>query len=181
MNEHRRHPEEEAVAGGYRAGRWGSGDVEIRRVRFLDARGRERQVFAPGETVSVVLSVAAAAPQEDVDFGIGLFSAGGDQVYGTNTGLEGFRPRRIEGTGEVRLVLEDLRLVEGSYLVDVAAHRRDGTPYDYHRGLYSLQMKSVIKDVGLYRPAHRWDFTGGIAIDPPPPRPELRLGEDPAD
>ena len=65
----------------------------------------------------------------------------------------GVRPAAGRGTGEVRLVLEDLRLVEGTYLVDVAAHRRDGTPYDYHRGLHTFRMKSRIKDVGVYRPA----------------------------
>ena len=51
--------------------------------------------------------------------------------------------------------------MEGTYLLDVAAHRRDGTPYDYHRGLYSFRVKSRIKDVGVYRPAHRWAFAGG--------------------
>jgi hypothetical protein len=78
----------------------------------------------------------------------------------------------------VRLLLEDLRLVEGSYLLDVAAHRRDGTPYDYHRGLYSFRMKSHLKDVGVYRPAHRWEFEGGISVEPPRPRPELDLTDD---
>ena len=84
---------------------------------------------------------------------------------------------RIEGEGEVRIVLEDLRLVEGTYLVDVAAHRRDGTPYDYHRGLLSFRMKSHLKDVGVYRPLHRFEFEGGVTVSPPAPRPELKLGE----
>ncbi|OFV86692.1 MAG: hypothetical protein A2V74_12410 [Acidobacteria bacterium RBG_16_70_10] len=100
------------------------------------------------------------------------------QVYGTNTDIEDFRPVRLAGEGEVRLTLEGLRLVEGTYLVDVAAHKRDGTPYDYHQGLYSLRVKSRTKDVGLYRPLHRWSFAGGIAFAPPAPREELDLGED---
>jgi len=175
-----RTPEEEASSGGYRAGRWGSGEVEITGVRLLDARGRERHVFAPGEAVSLSLSVRAAEPVEDFVFGVGLFSAGGVNIYGTNTDIEEFEPRRLEGEGQVRLVLEDLRLVEGTYLIDVAAHRRDGTPYDYHRGLHSLQVKSRLKDVGLYRPTHRWEFEGGVAIDTPAPRGELELGEEPS-
>jgi hypothetical protein len=78
----------------------------------------------------------------------------------------------------VSLVLDDLRLVEGTYLVDVAVHKRDGTPYDYHRGLSSFRMKSRIKDVGVYRPAHRWRFAGGVEIVAPVPRPELDLRSD---
>jgi len=175
-----RTPEEEASSGGYRAGRWGSGEVEITGVRLLDAHDRERHVFAPGEEVSLCLSVRAAQPVEDFVFGVGLFNAAGVNIYGTNTDIEEFEPRRLEGDGEVRLVLDDLRLVEGTYLIDVAAHRRDGTPYDYHRGLHTLRVKSRLKDVGIYRPAHRWEFKGGVEIGAPAPRGELELGEEPS-
>ncbi len=174
-------PGEAALATGYRRGRWGSREVEIREVRLLDARGRERHVFVPGESVTLALSVHAARPVDDFVFGVGLFSAEGTSVYGTNTDLEGFLPRRIEGDAEVRLVLEDLRLVEGTYLVDLAAHRRDGTPYDYLRGLHSFRVKSHVKDVGLYRPLHRWSFAGGADLVRPTPRAELDLGDEPGD
>jgi ABC-type polysaccharide/polyol phosphate transport system ATPase subunit len=165
---------------GYRPGRWGSREVEITRVRLVDSRGRERHVFVPGESLTLALSVRTSAPVEDFVFGLGLFGSDGVSIYGTNTDLEDWKPRRLEGEAEVSLVLEDLRLVEGTYLLDVAAHRKDGTPYDYHRGLYSFRVKSRIKDVGLYRPAHRWAFSGGIELLAPAPRPELDLQEDDA-
>jgi ABC-2 type transport system ATP-binding protein/lipopolysaccharide transport system ATP-binding protein len=65
--------------------------------------------------------------------------------------------------------------VEGTYLLDVAAHRKDGTPYDYHRGRHSFRVKSRVKDVGSYRPAHHWEFLGGIDLQRPQARPELDL------
>ena len=164
---------------GYRPGRWGGRKVEIAAVRLLDAQGRERRVFVPGEAVTVALSVRAAEAVSDFVFGVGVFSADGVNVYGTNTDIEGFASRRLVGEAEVRLHLDALNLVEGTYHLDVAAHRRDGTPYDYHRGLYSLRMKSRLKDVGLYRPAHRWTFAGGLEIEPPEPRPELDLSDEP--
>ena len=172
-------PGQAALAGGYRPGRWGGREVEIRAVRLLDARGRERHVFVPGETVTLALSVHAATPVTDFVFGVGLFAADGTSVYGTNTDIEGFSPRRIAGDAEVHLALEGLSLVEGTYLVDLAAHRRDGTPYDYLRGLHSFRVKSRVKDVGLYRPSHRWSFAGGAEIVSPEPRGELDLGEEP--
>jgi len=176
-------PEETAAevepgAGGYRPGRWGSREVEIRGLRFLDAAGRDRHVFVPGEAVTIALSVGAARQVEDFVFGVGLFSAEGTNVWGTNTDIEGFLPKRIEGAAEVRLEIGSLSLVEGTYSVDVAAHKRDGTPYDYHRGLHSFKVKSRVKDVGLYRPGHRWGFAGGVSLDAPPPRPELDLSEE---
>ena len=167
-----------AARGGYREGRWGARELEISAVRLLDARGRERHVFASGEPLSVLLEVRAAAPLKDFVFGVGLFTSDGLPVYGTNTEIEEFVPRLARGAGQVRLELSELRLVEGTYLLDVAAHKRDGTPYDYQRGLHSFRIKSRIKDVGIYRPAHRWSFTGGVTVETPDPRPELDLRED---
>jgi len=176
-------PAADEPATGYQKGRWGSHEIEIAAVRLLDDRGHERHVYVPGERLTIALTVTAAAPVKDFVFGIGLFTADGTSVYGTNTHLEDFVPARAEGTGEVLLHLDDLRLVEGTYLLDVAVHRRDGTPYDYHRGLYSFRMKSRIKDVGVYRPAHRWEFAGGVELQAAAPRPELDLheGEPPDD
>jgi D-beta-D-heptose 7-phosphate kinase/D-beta-D-heptose 1-phosphate adenosyltransferase len=106
---------------------------------------------------------------------VGIVTADGVQVYGTNTHIEDFVPRAARGEGEVALHLRGLRLVEGTYLVDVAAHRRDGTPYDYLRGHHSFRVKSRIKDVGVYRPEHEWTFKGGVELLAPTPRPELDL------
>jgi len=167
----------EEPSAGYREGRWGSRDVEITRVRLLDDRGQERHVFASGESLTVRLDVEAKAAVADFVFGVGIFTADGVSVYGTNTHLEDFVPRRVAGRGEVSLELLDLRLVEGTYLLDVAVHRRDGTPYDYHRGRHSFRVKSRIKDVGVYRPPHRWRFQGGLELTEPAPRKELDLHE----
>jgi homopolymeric O-antigen transport system ATP-binding protein len=161
----------------YRQGRWGGREVEIAAVRLLDDRGRERHVFVPGERLTLALTVRAPQAVEDFVFGVGLFTADGVAVYGTNTHLEEWKAQGLSGEAEIRFEMDDLRLVEGSYLIDVAAHRRDGTPYDYHRGLYSFRMKSRLKDVGVYRPLHRWTFSGGARLTAPPSRPELDLHE----
>jgi len=68
------------------------------------------------------------------------------------------------------------QLAEGDQ--PVQHKRKDGTPYDYHRGLYSFRVKSRIKDVGVYRPEHRWEFAGGLALEAPAPRPELDLHDE---
>jgi ABC-type polysaccharide/polyol phosphate transport system ATPase subunit len=165
--------------GPFRRGRWGSGEVQITSVQLLDARRQERHVYVPGEPVTVRLVVEAAVPTEDYAFGVGLFSSDGVSIYGTNTELEEFKPDRVlEGRAEVSFVFDRLDLVEGSYSVDVAVHRRDGRAYDYHRSLYSFRMKSRTKDVGVYRPPHHWIVSGGAALIPPPPRPEFDLHDE---
>lgn len=162
---------------GRRQGRWGNREIEIAAVSLRDSAGKERHVFVPGERLVVTLKARAARVVEDFVFGIGLFTVDGVSVYGTNTHLEDFRARRFEGEGEVSFEIDDLRLVEGTYLVDVAVHAKDGTPYDYHRGKYSFRVKSHVKDVGVYRPAHRWSFSKDMVLDAPKPRPEMDLSE----
>jgi len=71
---------------------------------------------------------------------------------------------RIEGAGSVTFSIDRLDLVEGTYKLDVAVHKRDGYPYDYHRLLYTFRVKSRVHDVGIYRPTHTWIFTPGIKI-----------------
>jgi ABC-type polysaccharide/polyol phosphate transport system ATPase subunit len=170
-------PPTEERATGYREGRWGSGEIEIAAVELRDATGHERHIFVPGERLRVVLRVRAPKPIDDFVFGIGFFTVDGASVYGTNTHIEDYVARRLDGEAEVAFEIDDLRLVEGTYLIDVAAHAKDGTPYDYHRGQYSFRVKSHTKDVGVYRPAHRWTFSKGVSIDTPTPRPELDFSE----
>ncbi len=154
----------EAAANMFQAGegRWGSGGVEIRDVAFLDEQGRRTHVFHSGEAMTVELSVDAKRPVTDFVFGIGIFNAEGVCVYGTNTHIEDHVGDRLEGRADVRLALESLDLVEGTYKMDVAVHKLDGAPYDYHRLLYTFRVKSRTKDIGIYRPRHTWQFSGGV-------------------
>ena len=82
--------------------------------------------------------------------------------YGTNTYLEELEPEEIAGDGQVTFRIDSLKLVEGTYRLDLAAHKMDGYPYDYHRLLYTFRTKSRTRDVGIYRPDHRWLFSPNI-------------------
>jgi ABC-type polysaccharide/polyol phosphate transport system ATPase subunit len=148
-------------------GRWGSGGVQISSVTFQDASGQATQVFHTGEAIKIVLGVNASAPVRDFVFGIGLFTADGISIYGTNTFIEELESDRFDGEAEVTLLIDSLDLVEGTYKLDVAVHRRDGAPYDYHRLLHTFRVKSRIKDGGIYRPKHRWEFSPTIKFKPP--------------
>ncbi len=57
-----------------------------------------------------------------------------------------------------------MNLVEGTYKLDVAVHRQDGVPYDYHRLLYTFRVKSPLREVGIFRPPHKWSFSGGVRM-----------------
>jgi ABC-type polysaccharide/polyol phosphate transport system ATPase subunit len=148
------------------AGRWGSREVEITDVTFTGADGVSTRVFHCGETMTIRLLVQARAPITDFAFGVGIFNAEGICCYGTNTEVEEYVPQLLSGAGEVRFRIESLDLVGGTYKVDVAVHRRDGLPYDYHRLLYTFRVKSRAKDVGIFRPPHRWEFSPNVKLAP---------------
>jgi len=154
----------DAAASSTREGRWGSREIEIVDV-ILEGSGRQpTHIFQSGESMTVRLKVRAHAPTNDFVFGIGIESADGVACYGTNTDLEDLEPQSIHGDGEVAFVVDALDLVEGTYKLDVAAHKRDGYPYDYHRLLHTFRVKSRTRDVGIYRPNHRWEFSPDIRL-----------------
>jgi ABC-type polysaccharide/polyol phosphate transport system ATPase subunit len=147
-------------------GRWGSREVEITDVTFLDAGGQPSFVFHSGDQMSIRVKVHAAHPIDDFVFGIGLFNADGVCCYGTNTYLEEMDPEQLTGEAEATFSVESLDLIEGTYKLDVAVHKRDGFPYDYHRLLYTFRVKSRTHDVGIYRPRHRWSFSPQVRFTP---------------
>jgi len=143
-------------------GRWGTREVEIIDVTLADADGNQAYVFHSGSSMSVRLKIRTVRPVDDFVFGVGLFSADGVCCYGTNTYLEQLIPVRLHGDGDATFVIDTLELVEGTYKLDVAVHRRDGGPYDYHRLLYTFRVKSRTHDVGIYRPRHHWAFSANV-------------------
>jgi ABC-type polysaccharide/polyol phosphate transport system ATPase subunit len=153
-------------------GRWGSREVEITDVMLAAADGERSHVFHSGNRLDVRIRMRAPLPVDDFVIGIGIFNAEGVCCFGTNTGIEDLKSERIVGDAEAVFTVDSLDLVEGTYKLDVAIHKRDGYPYDYHRLLYTFRVKSRRKDVGIYRPRHQWHFSEGIAL--------TRTGGDPA-
>jgi len=145
-------------------GRWGSREIEVTDVALLDVDDQPRHVFQGGDPVTVRLSARAAERMTDFVFGVAIFNADGVCCYGTNTWLEELGSREFVGEGEVRFVIDSLDLTEGTYKIDVAVHNRDGYPYDYHRLLHTFRVKSRTKDVGIYRPKHRWEFSPSVRM-----------------
>jgi hypothetical protein len=121
-------------------------------------------VFQSGDPLEVRMHVKANQPVADVVFGVGIFNAEGVCCYGTNTRIDGATKAALSGSGEVRFAIDRLDLIDGTYKLDVAAHRENGAPYDYHRLLYTIRVSSRAKEAGIFRPPHRWIFSGGVRV-----------------
>src|SRR5882672_7895083 len=145
-------------------GRWGSREAEITSVEMIGASGQPAHLFQSGERVEIRLHVRANQRISDFAFGVGIFNAEGVCCYGTNTSIDGGAPSELTGEGLVIFTIDALNLVEGTYKLDVAVHRQDGVPYDYHRLLYTFRVKSPLREVGIFRPPHKWSFSGGVRM-----------------
>ena len=156
------HGEEEKLAG--KEKRWGSREIEISNVRMFDAARQEKYIFRSDEPLAIEFDVTALAAESDFVFGIGVFNGEGINCYGSNTLLENYAARKIQGQGKVRLVVPALGLVNGTYFLDIAVHKRDGYPFDYHHFQYSFRVTSSQRDVGIVRIPHSWEFSENIVL-----------------
>jgi len=147
-----------------REDRWGKREIEIKKVRLKDLDGKKKHVFSPDEGMTIEIDVVASQQIKDFVFGIGIFNSQGICCYATNTYLEDIEPLSIQGEGKVVCRIDELNLINGTYYFDVATHKKDGYPYDYHRNLYSFMIFSLKKDEGITRPKHSWIFSPQIKI-----------------
>lgn len=143
------------------AGRWGGREAEIRTVTLHGHAGASA-VHESGQPMGIELEVHAATAVEDAVFGVGIFNADGVCCYGTNTLIDGTGPHRLDGAAHVRFQIDPLDLVAGSYRLDVAVHKPNGTPYDYHRLLYSFRVTAPTAEAGISRLRHAWHFSGRL-------------------
>lgn len=138
--------------------RWGSEEIRFRSVRFLDGAGRDCFLHESGAPATIEMAFEASREVSDPVFGIAIYRNDGLWVYGTNTAIDNLPIPRVTGTGIVRFHMPALHLIEGPYYLAVAVHARDGTPYDFWQRCWEFSVYSRVRDVGVYRPEHRWEI-----------------------
>jgi ABC-type polysaccharide/polyol phosphate transport system ATPase subunit len=145
-------------------GRWGTKEIELSRVRMLDAQGSESYLFRCGESVTVEVEYEVHREVEAPTFGVAIFRDDGLWCYGTNTDLDRIYIDSLPRNGVVRVHFDRFGFVPGTYFLDVAAHNKRGHPYDYLRACRTFSIHSLIKDAGVFRPEHRWAFDSSMGI-----------------
>ncbi len=136
--------------------RWGNGSARIKKIRAYTADGSQQKIFRTGEQIVFRLEYTVNKPVDDAVFGIGIFSRDGIQCYGTNTRIDKHEEFRLDRSGTAEIVLEDVGLLAGEYLIDFAIETGDGIPVDYYREAYKIEMINSIGDVGIARISHKW-------------------------
>ena len=152
--------EEPAEAASQPPSRWGSGEVEITRVEFLDGRGNPCHTFRTGERMLARIHYLAHRRIERPVFGVAIYRDDGVHVNGPNTKTSDYPIDYIEGEGSIDYVVDSLPLLEGEYQFSAAVYDHSCThPYDHHERMYSFEVRrGRVKDAyGIFYIPSRWE------------------------
>jgi ABC-type polysaccharide/polyol phosphate transport system ATPase subunit len=141
--------------------RWGTGEIEIMAVRFLNAAGEEQALFRTGDALTIEMDYLAHQPIREPEFGLAIYHQNGAHINGPNSRLADLTTGTIEGTGTIRYHIERLPLLPARYEVTVAVHDSRLThAYDYHKQAYQFQVTvgNGGETVGLVAIPATWEW-----------------------
>jgi ABC-type polysaccharide/polyol phosphate transport system ATPase subunit len=143
-----------------RKARWGTGEVRIATVQFLDRNGVQHQSFDSGEQMEVRLDCVVQRQVGDLICALVFHRDDGFVLGHANTFYSG-NELRCPPAGEhftVRCIIDDLRLLGGHYRVTaaLAAH-----PHSRHidclEQAFEFRVSSPPPQVGILDLAPRWE------------------------
>jgi ABC-type polysaccharide/polyol phosphate transport system ATPase subunit len=140
--------------------RWGSKEVEITRLAFLDKENKETEFITTGETFRVRIHYDAHGKIQQPVFGIAIYSDTGVHITGPNTKKEGFPIDSLEGKGFVEYQVDSLPLMPGTYLLSAAIYDLSGQhPYDHWEQSWKflvLESETVTHRYGIITMPSHW-------------------------
>jgi lipopolysaccharide transport system ATP-binding protein len=140
--------------------RFGSQELRITCVRFLDSEGRATTVIAGGSSLRVEMDYDAGTGVRAPIFTVALASDEGVVCYETSTSGEGLTLPDLSGVGRIALVFERLDLAQGEYWIDLRVLAPEWEyAYDHHTDVYRFVVQAPELGSGLFHPPHAWDLT----------------------
>ena len=97
-------------------------------------------------------------------FGLAIHHISGFHINGPNTRFAGLRIPYVEGEGVVEYRIPHLPLMEGTYLLTVAAYDWSMThPYDHHEKKYRFRVvtRRIREKYGVFYIPSEWEWTPG--------------------
>ncbi|MBI4321368.1 MAG: ABC transporter ATP-binding protein [Chloroflexi bacterium] len=143
--------------------RWGTREVEITGVQFVDAREALCDVFETGEQLIARIHYSAVTRITKPVFGVAIFREDGIHVNGPNTKTSDYPIDYVDGTGCIDYIIPSLPLLEGSYRLSASVYDNSCThPYDHHDRMYAfkVQPSSVKERFGTFFIPSRWHLKG---------------------
>lgn len=145
--------------------RWGSKEVEITKLEFLDQEGKETQYLTTGDRFRVRMHYLAHKRVEKPVFGIAIYSDRGVHITGPNTKKQDFTIPSVQGSGVVEYDAQSLPLLPGTYLFSAAVYDQSGLQafdhWEQHWKFHVIESESMAERYGLITIPSKWRIEHG--------------------
>lgn len=142
--------------------RFGSLEVEITAVHFLDGEGQTISAVKQGKPLLVDLAYRVNGEVAAPIFGIKISRPDGTVCFDINTVTRGLTVPVRGRSGCLRLFLDRVDLVAGEYYIDVGVYESNWAyAYDYHWKAYWLTVLGTGEGRGLFYPSAHWVLLEG--------------------
>jgi len=145
--------------------RFGTMEVEIKKVEFLDQNNVAKNTFKRGEPMKVKIGFETKNPVERPDFNIAFTTKEGVEITQSSTIGHSVYIEKVDGYGEVVYDIEALPFNIGKYWVSVSCYHQFGrAAYDHHDKMYQILVEDGainghIRDrFGLVSIPAKWEF-----------------------
>lgn len=142
--------------------RWGSREIEITRVTFLNQEGRESQQFKTHEPFTARIYYVTHQKIEKPVFGLALISEKDNiHINGPNTKFDECVPDCLESSGYVDYIMDRLLLLPGRYWLIVSVwDYACQQAFDYHDRMHLFEVipGGTHERYGLISIPARWEY-----------------------
>jgi ABC-type polysaccharide/polyol phosphate transport system ATPase subunit len=136
-------PDGEAHSQPQTSRRYGSREIEIVDVQFLDMAGQPTEVFQTGQPFVARMCYRTHKQVAEPAFGIAIYHPNGLNMIGPNTRHSGYSTRDVPANGAIDFIIDNLPLLAGRYEFTAAVYDYSLVhPYDHHERMYSFVVQS---------------------------------------
>lgn len=132
--------------------------IEVEKIKLLDNSLCERNVFATGEPLTIKIDFNAKKKIEKPTFGLAFYNGDGDACTGSNTRLDGYEIKTVNGRGSVFFRIHSLPLYAGVYRLELAIRDKNLGPIADIADAATLKVRGGDFGSGMFYMPHSWGF-----------------------
>jgi len=144
----------------YEANRFGLRFVEITKAGFVNEKGELTYIIRNGERAELRIYYRINKPLDRYNFGMGFYTLDYVCIYGVNTEMDGHIITDLPDEGYISFIMDDVTLLSGKYILQVAVVDGNGTPMDYYRNYCYFDVVAKVQAIGTTEMRHVWKIDG---------------------
>lgn len=119
--------------------RFGTMEVEIKKVEFLDRDNKSKNIFKRGEPMKIKIGFEAKNTVEKPDFNISFTTKEGVEITQSSTICHRVYLDKVNGCCEIVYSMDSLPFNIGKYWISVSCYHQYGrVAYDHHDKMYQI-------------------------------------------